>query len=606
MWNLGRLTIAQKLIGLLATMMTLIVGVLTAYFPSRQIGELTRGLVNRADTYGAMLASELAPAVAFRDRETAREVLSTLTIDPDVMAAELCLANGQRLYRIGSVAIEPCRAGIGERGRRVLAYPDRVVVTAEVASPEGPHGVLLIELSTARLGHARRTVTLTAVVVGGLVLGLGVLAALLVARSIDRRLRRIVEVASSVTAETGHQRPLAELSVEELSTVLRTFTVEAGVTSELQPIVDTSFDELGTLSRAFNAMLARLRELVTSVQKMAQREQETLANANRILELRVQERTQQLSMANDQLKSEMEQRNKIETELRHAQKLESVGRLAAGVAHEINTPVQFVSDSVHFVRDALRDLVAVMEKLRAVNRAVLDGTPAAEAASEAARVEEAADLEYVFENAPAALDRALDGLDRVATIVRSMKAFAHPDTRDASTIDLNEAIRSTLIIARNEYRYVAELEEDYGELPLVECFAGDINQVILNIVVNASHAIKDVVQESGAKGSIAVRTRIDRDDVVISIGDTGSGIPEDIRERIFDPFFTTKEVGKGTGQGLAISRAVVVEKHGGKLTFESEMGRGTTFFVRIPLRRSGSDSNASADSRGADTHRLSA
>ncbi len=278
------------------------------------------------------------------------------------------------------------------------------------------------------------------------------------------------------------------------------------------------------------------------------------------------------------------ERRQIEFELHQAQKLESVGRLAAGIAHEINTPIQFVNDSIHFVRDAVRDLSGLIDKMRVVRDSVLSGAPSASAAKEAVAAEEDADLPYLVENLPKALDRSLDGLDRVATIVRSMKEFAYPDQKEMASVDLNQAIRSTLTIARNEYKYVADLEADLGEIPSVTCLAGDVNQAVLNIVVNAAHAIGDVVKGTDRKGRITVRTRVDGDFVVISIQDTGTGIPEGIRDRIFDPFFTTKEVGRGTGQGLAIARSVVVEKHGGELTFQSELGKGTTFFIRLPVQ----------------------
>ncbi len=273
----------------------------------------------------------------------------------------------------------------------------------------------------------------------------------------------------------------------------------------------------------------------------------------------------------------------LETQLRQAQKLESVGRLAAGVAHEINTPVQYVSDSLHFVRDATGDMTGLIEHYRAVNRSILAGTPSAELARGAAEAEESADLEYLLENVPRALERSLDGLGRVTTIVRSMKEFAHPDSSTKTTIDLNHAILSTLTIATNEYKYVADVETDLAELPPVSCHAGDVNQAVLNIIVNAAHAIGDVVAGTEKRGRIVVRTRRDGDCVVISIGDSGGGIPAGIRDQIFDPFFTTKEVGKGTGQGLAIARAVVREKHGGDLSFETELGVGTTFHMRLPI-----------------------
>ena len=270
-------------------------------------------------------------------------------------------------------------------------------------------------------------------------------------------------------------------------------------------------------------------------------------------------------------------------ELAAAQKLESVGRLAAGVAHEINTPVQFVPDNVQFVRTSLADIAAVIHAYRELRRAVQATDDVAGAAQAAAEAEKAADLDYVMENAPLAIDSSVEGLARIATIVRSMKEFAHPDQAQKTLADLNQAIRSTLVVANNEYKYVAELGTHFDELPLIPCFLGEINQVVLNLLVNASHAISDVVKDSGNLGKLEVRTRLDGDSVEISISDTGTGIPEAARGKIFDPFFTTKEVGRGTGQGLAIARSVIVNKHGGTLRFETECGRGTTFFIRLPI-----------------------
>jgi PAS domain S-box-containing protein len=280
---------------------------------------------------------------------------------------------------------------------------------------------------------------------------------------------------------------------------------------------------------------------------------------------------------------------KLELELRQAQKLESVGRLAAGVAHEINTPVQFVSDSVHFVRDAMNDLITLIHAYQGMRDMAQGCGATCDAFATVVKAEEDADIEYVMENVPKALDRSLDGLNRVATIVRSMKEFAHPDQKEMASVNLNQAIQSTLTIARNEYKYVADVRTEFGDLPLVTCHVGDVNQVILNIVVNAAHAIEDVVRGTEHKGEITVRTETDGDSVLVSITDTGHGIPESVRDRIFDPFFTTKEVGKGTGQGLAIARTVVHEKHGGELSFETETGKGTTFRIRLPLvgRREG-------------------
>lgn len=272
------------------------------------------------------------------------------------------------------------------------------------------------------------------------------------------------------------------------------------------------------------------------------------------------------------------ERDHMELELRVAQKLEAVGQLAAGVAHEINTPVQFVGDSVHFLKDCFDDLERLLAEYRAVAETAAAANPLLR--ERLARADEEADLEYLRDRIPGAFGRTLEGVERVASIVRAMKEFAHPQTEQAPA-NLNRALETTLTVARNEYKYVADVVTELGTLPDVICNASDLNQVFLNLIVNAAHAIHDAAP-GGERGTITIRTEQDGDAVTITVADTGSGIPEHVRTRVFDPFFTTKEVGRGTGQGLAISRAIV-DKHGGTLTFETEVGRGTTFVVRLPV-----------------------
>jgi PAS domain S-box-containing protein len=275
-----------------------------------------------------------------------------------------------------------------------------------------------------------------------------------------------------------------------------------------------------------------------------------------------------------------------QSELAEAQRLAAVGTLAAGVAHEINTPVQFVSDSIQFLRDAVGDAGVMLERYRAVVLAAergADGQALADLCQVARQAEQAADVEYLREHVPRAFERAIEGLERVATIVRSMKEFAHPASRDMAGVDLNRAVHATLTVARNEYKYVADLETCFGDLPPVLCHVNEINQVVLNIVINAAHAIEEVVRGTDAKGRITVTTSTDGVLATIAIRDTGRGIPAEIRERIFEPFFTTKEVGRGTGQGLALARTSIHDHHGGEISFESDCGVGTTFYVRIPI-----------------------
>jgi PAS domain S-box-containing protein len=273
----------------------------------------------------------------------------------------------------------------------------------------------------------------------------------------------------------------------------------------------------------------------------------------------------------------------IEVELGHARKLEAVGQLASGIAHEINTPAQYVGDGIHFLKEAFegyRQLIPQYQ--RAVQ--VLDTAGGHEAlVKEIREMEESIDLPYLEANAPGSFESCQDGISRISTIVRAMKEFAHPDQKEKVPANLNQALQTTLAIARNEYKYVAQVVTELGDLPLVLCHIGDLNQVFLNLIVNAAHAIGDVVGTSGGKGTIRIKTSQEGTVARIDIADTGAGIPEAIRQRIFEPFFTTKEVGRGTGQGLTIARSAVVTKHGGSLTFESAVGKGTTFTIRLPI-----------------------
>jgi signal transduction histidine kinase len=287
------------------------------------------------------------------------------------------------------------------------------------------------------------------------------------------------------------------------------------------------------------------------------------------------------------LGTDFTERKKLESQLSHAQKMESIGQLAAGIAHEINTPIQYVGDNTRFVQQSFIDMSKLRESYEKLHTAVANGEDARALIEEIVALRREIDIEYVVQEIPRAIKESLDGIERVADIVRSMKDFAHPDTGSKALTDLNKNIETTLKVARNEWKYVAEMETDLDpSLPMVACFPGEINQVILNLIVNAAHAIADVVGD-GASGKGRIRVSSHRVDpwVEIRVSDTGTGIPEAIRSRIFDPFFTTKEVGRGTGQGLAIAHTVIVEKHGGTINFETEMGRGTRFIIRLPQER---------------------
>jgi two-component system NtrC family sensor kinase len=296
----------------------------------------------------------------------------------------------------------------------------------------------------------------------------------------------------------------------------------------------------------------------------------------------VAERTHAWIEANREMRRRKKDGARMEVELRLAHKLEAVGQVASGIAYELNTPVQLVADSVHFVQSASNEITNLVSGYRALVRQLAVDRP--EVLEEIKKLEEGADLAYLAEELPRACHRIAEGTSRVAAVVRTMKQFAHPEEHEKVFTDLNVALESTLRNARHEYKYVAEAVTDWGDVPPVLCDVMELNQVFLNLVVNAAQAIKAKPRAHDALGKITVRTRRDGDYAVITISDTGCGIPEDIRDRIYDPFFTTKNAARSTGQGLATARATVVEKHQGTISFETSPGKGTTFTIRLPIR----------------------
>lgn len=270
------------------------------------------------------------------------------------------------------------------------------------------------------------------------------------------------------------------------------------------------------------------------------------------------------------------------TELRLAQKLEAIGQLAAGVSHEINTPAQYVGDNLAFLGDGIADLLPLLGALKEQLESGADAMSAARLDA-LRRLADKADLDYLAAEIPAAIEQAGAGIGQIKQIVQGMKEFSHPGD-EMTAADLNNTIRNTVTVARNEWKYVADMELDLDEaLPSVVCLPSEINQVIMNLVVNAAHAIGDVVAKAGTKGCIRISTRRDGGHAVIGIEDTGCGMPAAVLGRIFEPFFTTKARGKGTGQGLAISHRIVVDHHGGSISAASEVGKGTRFTIRLPV-----------------------
>ncbi len=336
-------------------------------------------------------------------------------------------------------------------------------------------------------------------------------------------------------------------------------------------------DNLLILRKPFDAV--EVRQLAhTLTTKWTLRQQ----TRRHLLDLRgeVKKCSVELVRTTEQLRQVSAERERIETELRLAQKLEAVGSVAAGIAHEISTPVQFVGESVELLRQAFDSLRSVNVRFRSVLERI--GTPDIRRAITAA--DATLCLPDIERDIGEALEGMLEGTSRITSTLRAMKEFMHPVQREKAPADINLALLNTLTVARSEYKYVAQVETDLQEdLPLVTCHIGDLNQVFLNVIVNAAQAIAEAVNGRREMGLIRVRTYREGQDVVVAISDSGVGIAREAQPHVFEPFYTTKAPGRGTGQGLAISRTIVVDRHGGDIAFTSEPGVGTTFYVRLPL-----------------------
>jgi PAS domain S-box-containing protein len=267
-----------------------------------------------------------------------------------------------------------------------------------------------------------------------------------------------------------------------------------------------------------------------------------------------------------------------EAEERHHQKLEALGRLSAGLAHEINTPIQFVGDNTRFLAEAYEAMLNLVKTYRSVLTGESGELPWAERKVLLEQAEQDADIDFLTSEVPSAVEQSLEGIERVASLVRAMKEFSYKDAGEFAPTDLNRLLTTTSTVARNEIKYTAEIELDFADVPPVAGSRSDLSQVFLNLLINAA----DAIATSGRRGRIVVATRdVGGARVEVSIADDGPGIPEALRERIFEPFFTTKEVGKGTGQGLPLARSVV-ERHGGSLRLACPPEGGTVFTITLP------------------------
>jgi two-component system, NtrC family, sensor kinase len=306
---------------------------------------------------------------------------------------------------------------------------------------------------------------------------------------------------------------------------------------------------------------------------------------NIALEQVVARKTAEVEAERQELQHALAELHRAQAQLLQAQKMESIGQLAAGVAHEINTPTQYVADNISFIKSAAGAMMNILDKALDVAAAARHGSVSPPLLEALDAVLMRSKLAYLQRQIPEALDQSQEGMQHIARIVAAMKDFSHPSTGEIEFVDIRDVITTTVTLARNEWKYVADMETRIAhDLPRVPCMRDLLSQTLLNLVVNAAHAVGDTLREGVKdKGLITVSAQVCEDWMEIRVADNGAGIPERIRDRIFDPFFTTKPVGKGTGQGLAIAYATVVDKHHGQIRCESVEGAGATFIVRLPL-----------------------
>jgi len=282
-----------------------------------------------------------------------------------------------------------------------------------------------------------------------------------------------------------------------------------------------------------------------------------------------------------QLAAEVERRS-LESDLRQAQKLEALGTMAGGVAHEINTPIQYIGDNINYLRGGMDDVLSILRVYQEFVKHVQVDGDAASVLERIRKLESEADLDFLIDEIPESISQASEGLARVSTIVQAVKQFAHPGSQERQEFDANQAIESTIEVARGQWKYITELKTHFGDnLPKLDGHLGEFNQIILNLIVNAAQAIEE--SGRGNEGLIQISTRSVDHNLVVDVNDNGCGIPKSIQDRVFEPFFTTKDVGKGTGQGLALCYRIVTQSFNGTIELISEEGQGTTFSLGFPI-----------------------
>ena len=585
--------------------------------------DIERQLSTVADVIGASARR----ALAGRNKAGAEEVLQGLAAEPRILAACLYQADGGRsaCYAREPVAGRVFPPAAGPSG--VRSESGDLLLSRPIPGRDAPMGFMWIRFdSRVPLETVRHELSM----VSGAMSICFIIAVLLSAkwqRVITGPLMRLAGTAREVAAVRDYSLRAAKSGEDELGRLVDSFNEMLSQlgehAAELRSIYDSAHDAIITVTSAgditswnkgaeyiFGAAEAEVRgtplaPFLTAASLESYRDelrsvpQTPAAGGNgKLIELTGKRRDGaefplELTLATWNTKEgafytsfmrDTSARRILEAQLAQAQKLESIGHLAAGVAHEINTPIQYMGDNTRFLDESFRNLDRVLRSYETLAAAAETSGLLPEQVQQVRQTEDDADLEYLHGEIPRAIQQSGEGVERVATIVRAMKEFSHPGSAEMKAIDLNHAIESTLTVSRNEWKYVADAVTEFDpNLPAVRCLPAEFNQAMLNLVVNAAHAIADLPGRGTNKGRITIRTRREGEWAEIRIGDTGTGIPEAVRGRIFTPFFTTKEMGRGTGQGLAIAHTVVVTKHGGTLSFETEEGRGTTFIVRLPI-----------------------
>lgn len=312
--------------------------------------------------------------------------------------------------------------------------------------------------------------------------------------------------------------------------------------------------------------------------KALQENEKIITEQNVVLESRVKERTHELNISNLELNKAMTELKDAETQLVESEKMASLGQLTAGIAHEINNPINFVTSNV---KPLNRDVRMLLETVDMMEQVALKDTSISEKQKEIAEYKEDIDYEYLKEEIDQLLNGIGEGASRTAEIVKGLRIFSRLDEDDIKKADINEGLESTLIIANNLLNNIIKVDKHYSNIPLIECYPGKLNQVFLNMISNAVYAIKKKYGDKDG-GVLGIKTSIETDYLAISISDNGTGMDETTKKKLFEPFFTTKDVGEGTGLGLSIAYNTII-KHNGTIQINSELGYGTEFIIKLPL-----------------------